>query len=34
MKNKKLNTNLHKAYKLKNDEFTTQLTDIEKEMKN
>lgn len=30
---KSLNTNLHKAKKLKKDEFYTQLTDIEKELK-
>ena len=27
------NSNLHKAKKAKNDEFYTQLTDVEKEMK-
>jgi hypothetical protein len=31
---KSLNKNLHKANKAKNDEFYTQLTDIEKELKN
>ena len=33
-KSKKLNSNLHSAKLLKNDEFYTQLTDIEREMKN
>jgi len=33
MANKSLNKNLHKASKAKNDEFYTQLTDIEKEIK-
>jgi len=33
MANESLNKNLHKASKAKNDEFYTQLTDIEKEMK-
>ena len=33
MANKSLNKNLHKAGKAKNDEFYTQLTDIEKELK-
>lgn len=33
MANTSLNKNLHKANKAKNDEFYTQLTDIEKEMK-
>lgn len=33
MTNKSLNTNLHKASKAKKDEFYTQLTDIEKELK-
>lgn len=31
---KSLNTNLHKAHRAKKDEFYTQLTDIEKELKN
>ena len=30
---KSLNTNLHRAAKAKNDEFYTQLGDIEKELK-
>ena len=33
MANKSLNSNLHKAGKAKNDEFYTQLVDIEKELK-
>lgn len=33
MSNKSLNTNLHKASRAKNDEFYTQLVDIEKELK-
>jgi len=33
MKTKSLNTNLHKAHRAKKDEFYTQLTDIEKELK-
>jgi hypothetical protein len=33
MPNKSLNKNLHTANKAKNDEFYTQLTDIEKELK-
>ena len=33
MANKSLNTNLHKASRAKNDEFYTQLVDIEKELK-
>src|SRR4030042_6001970 len=33
MANESLNKNLHKASNAKNDEFYTQLTDIEKEMK-
>ena len=32
--NKKANSNLRKAAKNKNDEFYTQLSDIEKEVKN
>lgn len=32
-KNKRKNSNLHSAKKVKNDEFYTQLTDIEKELK-
>lgn len=32
MKNKSLNANLHKASRAKNDEFYTQLVDIEKEL--
>jgi hypothetical protein len=34
MEKKSLNSNLHKANKEKNDEFYTQLVDIEKELKN
>ena len=33
MEKKSLNSNLHKASKEKNDEFYTQLVDIEKELK-
>ena len=33
MKNKSSNSNLHRAAKVKNDEFYTQLADIEKELK-
>src|SRR5680860_1235815 len=33
MANKSLNGNLHKANKAKNDEFYTQIVDIEKELK-
>lgn len=33
MENKALNKNLHKAHQAKNDEFYTQLADIEKELK-
>src|SRR5680860_1140544 len=33
MANKSLNGNLHKANKAKNDEFYTQIIDIEKELK-
>lgn len=33
MKNKSLNANLHKTNRAKNDEFYTQLVDIEKELK-
>ena len=34
MENKSLNRNLHKAKVAKNDEFYTQLSDIEKELGN
>ena len=33
MTTKSLNSNLHKANRAKNDEFYTQLVDIEKELK-
>lgn len=33
MKSEPLNKNLHRANKAKNDEFYTQLVDIEKELK-